>query len=188
MGPTLGGQGHPGRCPHDYESAPVVDAVDKCIEPAQDERVVDGADRQQRLSEVLVGQPELAQQHEQVHLRDAELDVLAVRARLPAEQGVLGRIVGGVFGREDAGLVDPAAEAGRDRDIGARCHDPPRDVVVVGQPGEDAPKGLLGRAGSRLHDCQAQRARRGRDDQVRSGPRRGVVDLGADFGHEATLW
>ena len=66
-------------------------------------------------------QPERRHQDEQVHLGDAELDVLAARREipvvgrrdllLPEEVGVLG------LGEQPA-TVDPGAEVGRDRDVG----------------------------------------------------------------------
>src|SRR5919202_752039 len=64
-----------------------------------------------RLAAQLVGQPELAEEHEQVHLGDAQLQVLAARPRLPAQQaGSFPVGVGRFDGRVDAHLVDPGAE------------------------------------------------------------------------------
>ncbi|MEO9177202.1 MAG: hypothetical protein ABI317_16935, partial [Gaiellales bacterium] len=60
----------------DHEPRAVVERVDQRIEPAADERVVDRPDRHQQVTGVLVGEPELGEQQEEVHLADAELDVL----------------------------------------------------------------------------------------------------------------
>ncbi len=73
------------RAGHD-EPRPGVDGVDEGVQPAQHERVVDRADRQQRLAGQVAGEPELAEQQEQVHLADAELDVLPGRALGPLQQ------------------------------------------------------------------------------------------------------
>src|SRR5258708_25486485 len=92
-----------------------IHAVDQRVEAAADERVVDGADGQQQLAVELVAEAELAEQHEQVHLADAQLDVLAARPGLPAQEPWHSRRrrLPWVFG-PDAGAVDPAAQVGRD--------------------------------------------------------------------------
>ena len=43
---------------------------------------------------VVVAQAQLTEQHEQVHLRDAELDVLPARVRCPLEQAIGAAVVG----------------------------------------------------------------------------------------------
>src|SRR5258708_38021908 len=104
------------------ELAARIDAVDQRVEAAADERVVDGADGQQQLAVELVAEAELAEQHEQVHLADAQLNVLAAWPGLPAQEARDGRRrrLPRVFG-PDAGAVDPAAQVGRDGNGGAGC-------------------------------------------------------------------
>src|SRR5205823_15060481 len=63
---------NPSRCSRKDEFAARIDAVDERVEAAADERVVDGADGQQQLAVELVAEAELAEQHEQVHLADAQ--------------------------------------------------------------------------------------------------------------------
>jgi len=56
------------------------------VEPASDEGVIEGADRQQGLTVELARETESAQEQEQVVLGDAELDVLAGRRLLPLDR------------------------------------------------------------------------------------------------------
>ena len=140
-----------------------VRAVDERVEPAADERVVDRADRQQLHVLQLVGQPELAQQQEQVHLGDAELEVLAARGRLPAQRRALLLLVDRLVGRrEHPAAVDPAAEARRDRDVGARGDDVARDRLDLGQVLQRARERLLrrGRARGRVAELRRHVGRR----------------------------
>ena len=83
--------------------------------------IVERADREQPLAVDGMRQAERRQQQEQVHLGDAELDVLAVRRAVPA----LGRgdllaaeQVGHLVAGEQAAAVHPGAEIGRDGDVG----------------------------------------------------------------------
>ena len=87
--PPFGRQRDAGRRADDDEPRAGVEAVDQRIEAAADERVVHRADRQQVLAVEVVSEPERVQQQEQVHLADAELDVLAGRRLLPPQQPVL---------------------------------------------------------------------------------------------------
>ena len=133
MGAALGCQRHARRCAGDDELGVVVDAVDERIETTQHERVVDGADREEVPAVVLVAQPELAEQHEQVHLADAELDVLARRPGRPLQQAGAASMVGALGVGVDATLVDPAAEVRGDRDVGRRGDDSFTDAGHVGE-------------------------------------------------------
>jgi hypothetical protein len=91
------------------------------IEAARDERIVQGAHRQQALAEQRPGQAQRRQHQEQVVLGDPQLDMLAGTALRPELRrghplrlehvGVLGAV-------EHAAPADPGAEAGRDGDIG----------------------------------------------------------------------
>ena len=84
--PPSGARRDPGWRRGKHEPGMHVERVDERVEAATDERVVHRPDRDQRLAEQLGRQAELAQPHEQVHLADAELDVLAVRRRLPRQR------------------------------------------------------------------------------------------------------
>ena len=97
-----------------------VDAVRPRLERAGDERVVDRADRQQRLAPARPRRAQLAEQADEVDLGDAELDVLAVVGLAPAHQrvGVVGEPVDRGRPTTRPGLVDPAAEVGRRRHVG----------------------------------------------------------------------
>ena len=123
-----------------------VQRVDERIEAARDERVVDRAERDQRLVEQLRGQPELGQPHEQVHLADAQLDVLAGRSGLPVEAAAArrrGRATS--VGREDAHPVDPAAQVGGHRHVRRGGHDARPKSVHPRQRGQRVAQDLLGR-------------------------------------------
>ena len=124
MGAAFWAERHAGRRPCKHKLRPRVDAVDQCVEPAAHERVVDSADRQQELAVHLMTEAELTEQHEQVHLANAELDVLPAGIGLPTQQprhrrrGRLPRIFG-----PHAGTIDPATQIGRDRHVRAGGHD-----------------------------------------------------------------
>jgi hypothetical protein len=106
---------------HQDEPGLLVAGVVEGIEAAGDERVVERADGDQALAEQLVRQPERGEQDEQVVLRDAQLDVLAVRPHVPAlhrhELAGLEHVLDLVAG-EDAAAVDPGPEVGRHGDVG----------------------------------------------------------------------
>ena len=125
-----------------------VDAERPRLERPREERVVDRPDRQQRLAVARPGGAQLAQQADEVDLRDPELHVLAVVALPPAHErvGVVGEPVDAVADRPDARLVDPAAEVGRGADVrrhgdDARGH--LRRLALEVDP--EAPERLLGR-------------------------------------------
>ena len=121
-------QAHPGRRADQDRLAAGVDAERPRLERALHERVVQHADRQQRLAPAAPGRAELAEQADQVGLGDAELDVLPGRLLPPVQDrlGVVGEPVGPLPGRPHADLVDPAAEVGARADVRAHRHHPPR--------------------------------------------------------------
>ena len=90
-------------------------------------------------------QAELPQQHEQVHLADAQLDVATAGRRCPLQQAVTAAVVVADGVRIDAGLVDPSAEVRRDRHIGRGRHDSGTQLLDLGQRRQDTTEGLLGR-------------------------------------------
>ena len=99
------------------EAGVLVAGVVQRIEAARDERIVERADRQQPLAVDRMRQAERGQQDEQVHLGDAELDVLALRRELPVEgrgDALALERVGHALAGEQAAAVDPGAEIGRD--------------------------------------------------------------------------
>ena len=105
----------------DDEARVLVAGVVERIEAAADEGIVERADRQQPLAEQRVRQPERGQHQEQVHLGDAELEVLALGAHLPAlrrHQPALLEHVLLAHHREQPAPVDPGPEVGRDGHIG----------------------------------------------------------------------
>ena len=133
-----------------------VDAERPRLQRAVDERVVERPDRQQRQSGARPRRAELAEQADEVALRDAELDVPAVRGLAPAHErvGVVGEPVDAIAHVPDAGAVDPAAQARGRRDVGRDGDDALRDLGrSAREVGEEATEGLLGRgAGSHARD------------------------------------
>ena len=77
-------QRHAGRRRGEDEAGVLVAGVVQGIEAALDERVVERADRQQALAEDRMRQAERRQHEEQVHLGDAELDMLALGRERPS--------------------------------------------------------------------------------------------------------
>ena len=121
MRAALGRERHARRRRHQNEAGVLVAGVVQRIEPAGDERIVERADRQQPLAVDRMRQAERRQQDEQIHLGDAELDVLALGRELPVEgrgDAFAFERVGHALAREQAAAVDPWAEIGRDRDVG----------------------------------------------------------------------
>ena len=123
---ALGRQRDPGRRAGHDEARVLVAGIVQRIEAATHERIVERADGQQALAEQRVRQPERAEQQEQVHLGDAELEVLAPRAHLPLlrrqQPALLEDVLVARHG-EQAAPVDPGPEVGRDRHIGRGSDD-----------------------------------------------------------------
>ena len=150
---ALGPERDPARRADEDRLAAGVDAERPRLERAGDERVVDRADRQQRLAVARPRRAELAEQPDEVDLGDPELDVAAVVGLAPAHErvGVVGEPVDAVAERPDAGLVDPAAEVGRRADVG-RDRDDARGHLgrLAHEVDEEAPERLLGRRACRV--------------------------------------
>ena len=125
--PPSGARVYPGRRPDQDRLAAGVDAERPGFERALHERVVQDADRQQRLAPAAPGGAELADCADEVGLGDAEFDVLPGRLLAPVQDrlGVVGEPVAPVLVRPDAHLVDPAAEVGRGGHVRADRDDPP---------------------------------------------------------------
>ena len=73
----------PARRGDEEEARVLVASVVERIEAARDERVVEGADREQARAEQVAGQPRGGEHQEQVALGDAELDMLPFVCRRP---------------------------------------------------------------------------------------------------------
>ena len=113
-----------------------------------DERVVDRADREQRLAVAAPGGAELAEQADEVRLGDAELDVAAAGGLVPVHERlrVVREPVAPLAHRPDPRLVDPAAEVGGAGHVGAdRDHPLGHLGGVVHEVDEEAAERLLGR-------------------------------------------
>ena len=116
------------------EASVLVAGVIQGIEPAGDERIVERADRQQPVAEKGMREAEGGEQDEQVHLGDAELDMLALRRKIPVERrgDALGlENVLHLLPRKKAAPVDQAAEIGRDGHV-RRGRDDARGERLVG--------------------------------------------------------
>ena len=134
MRAAFAGERDAGRRRHQDEARILVAGVIERIEAARDERIVERADRQQPFAVDAVRQAERRQQDEQVHLGDAELDVLALGRELPVEgRGDVLALegVGHGLAREQAAPVHPGAEIGRDGDVRRGGDDAPREVAVA---------------------------------------------------------
>ena len=122
-----------------------------------------------RVAEQVAGKAGRGEHQEQVVLGDAELDVLAfvVAAPLLRRRNLcLGEDVGHVAAAEQAALVDPGAEVGRDGDVGRGGDDPVGEVAAgLRQVEQDAAeRGLrrllvAGRGGDRGDRDVAEAAR-----------------------------
>ena len=116
---------------HQDEARLLVAGIVERIEPTLDERIVECADRQQALSVDFVRKSERGKEDEQIHLGDAELNMLALRRKVPIERrGYLLALegVGQFLARKQAAAVDPGAEISRDGDIGRGRDNAFRDV------------------------------------------------------------
>ena len=177
--PPSGARRDARRRPDEDEPRLDVERVDERVQAARDERVVDRADRDQPLAEQLAGQPELAEPQEQVHLADAELDVLRPAGPGSQTSGALDVVAvrAGMRG-EDAGAVDPAAEVRRDRDVRRGGHDRGRrspDRARVPRGCRRTPAGCWSPGAIRMSGI-AMHGRLGRFDRA---ARRVVAELGA---------
>ena len=153
-----------GRRRRHHEARVLVTGVVQRIEAALDEGIVQRADRQQPHAVDGVRQAERRQHDEQVHLGDAELEVLAFRRIIPVEgrgnfllpeQVVVFRL------REQPAPVDPGAEIGRDGDVGRRGDDARGEFGVAARElVEHEAKTLLRRHLRRRLEGQSLAARR----------------------------
>src|SRR6185312_7331419 len=100
---------------HQDEAGLLVAGIVERIEAALNERIIERTDRDQAFAIDRMREPERRQQGEQIHLGDAELDVLALGREVPVERGgnalALER-VGELFTGEQSAAVDPRSEIG----------------------------------------------------------------------------
>ncbi len=83
MSATLAGERHARRRGHEEEAGILVAGVVQRIEAAGYERIVERADRQQAFAEQRMRKAGGAEQQEEVHFGNAELDVLPLGRELP---------------------------------------------------------------------------------------------------------
>ena len=149
-----------------HETRVLVAGIVQRIEAALDERIVQGADRQQPFAVDLMRQPQRRHQDEQVHLGDAELDVLSLRRKIPVEgRGdlLLPEQIGILGLGEQSAAIDPGAEIGRDRDVGRRGDDARGQFGIAAREFvEHQAKALLGRHLRRRLERELLAARRSR--------------------------
>src|SRR5262249_25513331 len=83
MRATFWREAHARRGGGDDEFPPRIEGVVERVETTRDERIVQGADREQRYAGKLLRLPQRAQRQEEVVLGDAQLDVLALWRLFP---------------------------------------------------------------------------------------------------------
>ena len=130
-------QRHAGRRRDEDEARILIAGVVQRIETALDERIVKRADRDEALAEKRMRKPERGEQDEQVHLGDAELDMLALGREIPGEGrgDALGlEQILHVLAREEAAPIDEGAEIGRDGHVGRGGDDPLGDLARSSAP------------------------------------------------------
>jgi hypothetical protein len=137
----------------------------------------------------LVAEAERVEGQEQVHLADAELDVAASRALLPAEQSVTAEVVGLLLGVVHAVLVDPTSEVGAHAHVGRQRDEAPAHLVVGAEAGEEPAEHLLRADGLGAHGGgdgvgQGERGPGARRHVVHLGTRRGGEPPGRAVGGE----
>src|SRR5205085_5649779 len=149
VGATFGRQGDPGWGRHQDKARVLVASVVQHIEAALDERVVEGADREEPRAEERTGETERRELQKKIAFGDAELDVLTLRRHRPALRRndlFLAKSVGAFGAVEDPAAVDPRPEIGRNRDIGGGRHDALGERTAGGgNVAEEAAKGFLRR-------------------------------------------
>ena len=133
---------------HQQEPRILVAGVIQRIQPARDEGIVERAHRQQPYPEQLMRQAQRRQQQEQVHLGDAQLDMLSVWREIPhiGRRNFLGlEDVLHMLAGEQFAPVHPAAQIGRDRDVGRGGDDAVGEGRVAAPDlGQDQSETLLG--------------------------------------------
>ena len=179
--PPSGASVTPDGVPATTKREPEYDRVDERVQPAQHERVVDRADRQQRLAGQVPGQAELAEQQEQVHLADAQLDVLPGRALGPAQQRVLAPGPALRSGANTPVRLMKPARLVEVADVGRGGDEVGRDLGVAGQVDQDPAERLLG--GDRLAGAQAGRRRAPATGRATAGAARGPGARGGPPAH-----
>ena len=184
---ALGCERHPARRADQDRLAARVHAEGPRLERPPDERVVDRADRQERLAVAAPGCAELAQQPDQVGLGDPQLDVMAARRLVPVDErlGVVGKPVPPFTHRPDLALVDPAPEVRRAGDVGAHSdHALGHLAGLVDEIYEEAAEGLLSGSGAAVLSPElgrngGRRPRLGLVARERGGRRGAQLSLGA---------
>ena len=130
MRATLGCQGHATGCSGNDEPRSGVHRIDEGIQAAKDEWVIHRSDGNEWLTGQIPRKPQLTEQQEQIHLRDAQFDVLALRAFCPLHHRVLGPQAL-LHRTEHTNLVDEATQVRTRRDVGSGSdHVRPQRIVA----------------------------------------------------------
>ena len=168
MRTALRSERHAGRRADDHETGILIAGIVQGIETAGDEGIVDGADRQQSLSEQRMGQASRTEQQEEVHFSDAEFEMLAGRPELPLlrrRDAFVAERIGELLACEQATAIDPWPEIGRDGDIGRGRDDACRKgVVTLGKGVEDLAEAGLRRQFAVFEENRAGGGKRGRSE------------------------
>ena len=120
MGPAFRRERHAAGGAGNDKSRILIAGLIERIESACHERVVDCTDRTEAFSKQAVGQACRAQQLKQMHLGNAELNVLALRRELPFLRGGNLLITEGValiVTRKQAAPINPRTDIGGHGDI-----------------------------------------------------------------------
>ena len=130
------------------EASILVAGIVQRIEPARNERVIKRADRQQTLAIDAVGKAEGRQQDEQIHLRNAQFDVLAFGREFPVEcrgDALAFERVSHRLTRKQPAAVNPGPQIRGYGNVRRCGDDMAREVVVVSSDlVEDRAKSRLG--------------------------------------------
>jgi hypothetical protein len=132
---------------HQHEACILIAGVIERIEAAGDEGIVDGADREQPFAEDVSSKAQRRQHEEQIVLGDAQLDMLAGIGCAPFLRGRDfggGEDVGEPLAAEEAALVHPGSEVGRDGHVRRGGDDSVRERTArTGKIEQDAPERRL---------------------------------------------
>ena len=134
MRPAFGGQRDAGRGADQHKAGVLVAGVVQCIEAARHERVIDRANGDQAFAKQGMRQACRAQQQHQVHLCDAQFDVLTVWGEFPfGGRGDFVILKGVRSGRacKQFAPIDPSPKACRAGDVRRCCDDPAGQIAVA---------------------------------------------------------
>ena len=146
VGASLGGEADAGRAGDEDEARLRVRGVQQGVETARQEAVVEGADRQEPTAGQLGGQTQDGQEDEERRLPDPQLEVLAGRGFLPANEGPEPVALEGVVplaGRIDAAPVDPSGQMRRGSHVGGHGDQRGVEARLAAEGGQNVAERLL---------------------------------------------